>query len=236
MHEDLKTYLDIHKGRTCFILGTGPSLRKLNPNKIKKHVVIAVNSSILKAPEADYYFSCDTGLVLWDSWLTLKNLKCQLILASNCGFGVFEDRVDGKVFEGIDPLRIHYIARKKDNVYDKGSKLVEGSTSVHPAVHLAYVMGCSKIVLIGCDLNYINGLKRFHNFPGEPKEKLRKPEYNQYRRPLGKDNPGGKTDGELSYHLKFWNKLNLGHINIIDASEGSLKRFKQMTLVKAMEL
>ena len=236
MLEDLKTYQDRHKGRTCFLLGTGPSLRNLKPECIEKHIVIAVNSSILKAPKADYYFSCDTGLVLWKSWTTLRNLKCQLILGSNCGFGAFEDRIDGKVFDGIDQKRIHYIGRKSDDIYDKGNLLVHGSSSIHPALHLAYVMGCSPIVLIGCDLKYVNGLKRYHNFPDQSNEYLLKPEYAKYRRPLGPDNPGGETDGELTHHLKFWNKLNLKHIDIIDASNGSLTKFRKMTTEKAMEL
>ena len=228
--DNLRDYLGRHKGKMAFVLGTGPSLRNLEPGLIKNHITIAVNGSGLKVPNAQYFFSCDTAWVLYEFWHQLKNLKGDIILASNCGFGTFESRIGRKVFEGIAAERIHYIGRKADNIFDKGDKLIKGSSSVHPAIHFAYVLGCSPIVLLGCDCRYVEGRKHFYDFPNQPSNKLLKPEYAKYRRPLGPDNPGGKMDGELSHHLKVWKSMKANHLNIIDASEGSLNCFQQKSL------
>ena len=236
MRKSLSEFIDKHKYQTGFVLGNGPSLRNFDSSKLESGITIAVNSSILKAPKADYYFSCDTGMVLWESWLTLRNLKCDLILATNDSFQCFESRIKGNVFDGIDPSRIKYISRKKDNIFDLGNNLVHGSSSVHAAVHFAYVMGCSPIVLVGCDLKYVDGKKRFYDFPNQPKDKLINPSYEKYRRPLSKDNPGGKIDGELSHHIRKWNSFDLKHIEILDASDSSLIRFRKITIQEAMNL
>jgi hypothetical protein len=36
---------DIHKGKRAFIIGTGPSLRKTDPNKIKNEITFGLNRS-----------------------------------------------------------------------------------------------------------------------------------------------------------------------------------------------
>ncbi len=233
--EDLKQYIDRHKGKMAFVLGIGPSLRNLNPDLLKPHITIAVNSSIYKVPKADYYFTCDTSMVLWESWLALKHLTCEIILATNCGFTAFESRIGRKVFEGIDMSRVHYLPRKANNIIDKGNELIQGSTSVHPAVHFAYILGCSPIVLLGCDCQYTEGKKRYYDFPNQPKDKLTNPEFEKFRRPLGPDRPGKKTDGDLQHHLRVWKTLDTKHLNIIDASEGALTIFPQTTIQEILK-
>jgi len=228
--ENLKNYIDRHKGRTAFVLGIGPSLRNLSPDLLKPHITIAVNSSICKVPKADYYFTCDTGMVLWESWFTLKHLTCEIILATNCGINTFESRIERKVLEGINMRRVHYLPRKANNIIDKGDKLIKGSSSVHAAVHFAHVLGCSPIVLIGCDCQYTEGKKRYYDFPNQPKDKLIDSKFEKFRRPYGPDSPGNSTDGELQHHLEVWKNMNIKDLNIIDASEGALTMFPQKTI------
>ncbi len=233
---DLRNYIDKHKGKIGFVLGTGPSLRNLDPILLKSHITIAVNGSIIKVPKAQYYFTCDQSLVLWESWYTLKNLNCDLILASNCGFAAFDSRIGKNAFEGISKERVQYIHRKKNNIIDKKKELIQGSSSVHPAVHFAYVLGCSPIVLIGCDCKYVEGKKWFYEFSGQPIDRLLKSEYKKYQRPLAPYSPGSKTDGELNHHIRVWNEIGGQNLNIpiIDTSGGKLSMFSQMTLEKVL--
>ncbi len=233
--EDLKQYTDRHKGKMVFVLGIGPSLRNLNPDLLKPHITIAINSSICKVPKANYYFTCDYGMVLWESWWMLKHLTCEIILASNEGFTAFESKIERKVFEGIDMSRVHYIPRKANNIIDKGDKLIKGSSSAHPAVHFAYILGCSPIVLLGCDCQYVDGKKRYYDFPNQPKDELIDPKFDKLRRPLSLDRPGKKTDGELQHHLRIWNNMNTKDLNIIDASGGALTMFPQMTIKEVLK-
>jgi len=224
----LKAFENKYKGQAAYILGTGPSLRNVEPGQFSDGIVIAVNGAILKVPTADYFFSCDAGLTLWKSWLSLKDLQCDLILATNEGFDCFESRLGGrKVFDGISEERIHYLPRNyRDNVF-RDDKLIRGSSSVHPAVHFASIMGCDPIVLYGCDCQYADGKKHYWDFPGQPDEGLIKPEYDKFRRPLSPDNPGGATDDELVFHRGAWKELkelNLEAMKVVvDRSGGALK-------------
>ena len=228
---DLRNYIDRHKDRMCFVLGSGPSLRKLDPEMLGNHITIAVNSSLVKVPKAQYYFTCDQSMTLWKSWSMLKNCKCNLILASNNGLAAYDARTGAYTFEDIDKEQIQYIGRKDNNRMDKGNKLIKGSSSVHPAVHFAYVLGCSPIVLLGCDCQYAEGKKWFYQFPGQPVDELLKPEYDKYRKPLAHYTVGNATDGELKHHIRVWKEIasqNIG--NIIDVSGGALTMFPQKSL------
>ncbi len=228
---DLRTYIDRHKGKMCFVLGSGPSLRNLNPELLNPHISIAINSSLVKMPEADYYFTCDQSMTLWKSWSMLKDCKCDLILASNNGLASYDTRTGIYSFGGINKDRIQYIGRKDNNRIDKGDKLIKGSSSVHPAVHFAYVLGCSPIVLIGCDCRYVEGKKWFYQFPNQPIDEPLKPEYSKYRNPLARYSPEKDTDGELCTHLGVWGEMaNQNVVNIIDVSGGALTMFPQKSL------
>ncbi len=230
-------FKDIHIGKMAFVLGSGPSLRNLNPEILKGHISIAINGSILKAPEADYYFSCDYGMVLWKSWTTLKSLSCHIMMACNVGFTSFEHRLDRKVFEDISEYRRHYLKRKEGLEIDKNPVMISGSSSVHSAIHFAHLLGCSPIILVGCDCQYVDGKKHYGEFPGQLKDVLRDPNFEQYRRPLAPYRPDAKTDGELKHHLKVWENLRNQNptLNIIDTSEGKLNMFPQMSIQEALK-
>ncbi len=87
----LSGLIDKHEGKPAFILGSGPSLHNLDWKLIEPYITIAVNSAILKAPKSNYYFSCDFGMTVWESWITLRNLKCDLILYNvDVGFRYLE--------------------------------------------------------------------------------------------------------------------------------------------------
>jgi hypothetical protein len=222
----LKDFKNKHKDKKAYVLGTGPSLRRVKAGQFADGIVIAVNGAILKYPDADYYFTCDLGMTLWKSWLILKDIDCDLILASNCGFATHEHRMEGrKVFEGIDPARVHHLPRSNHNSFSQDA-LIKGSSSAHVAVNFACVLGCKPITLIGCDCRYEAGKKHYWNFPGQPDEGLVNPEHDKLRRPLSPDNPGGVTDGELQRHLAVWNEIKdlnaAAMANVQDRSGGAL--------------
>ncbi len=228
---DLRNYIDRHKGKMGFVLGSGPSLRNLDPELLTSHIAIAINSSLVKVPKAQYYFTCDQSMTLWKSWSMLKDCECDLILASNNGLAAYDSRTGIFSFDGISKERIQYIGRKEDNRMDKGDKLIKGSSSVHAAAHFAYVLGCSPIVLLGCDCRYVEGKKWFYQFPNQPVDELLKPEYDKYRKPLAHYSPGSVTDGELNHHIRIWREIaNQRVVNITDASRGVLTMFPQKSL------
>ena len=234
--------VDRHKGQTAFVLGAGPSLRKINPTWLRDCVVIAVNDAILKVPFAKFFMSCDWGMPLRKAWLTVKESECSLILHNvDVGFSYLDDQTGVKAFDGISLERVSYFDFKKDNelvMERKSRKLIRGSSSVHSAVHLAHLLGCSPIVLLGCDCQYEEEKYHFTDFVGQPMGGFIKSEYEkikpQYSFVVTKFE---NTDAVLMGHVACWKKIREQNPNvpIINASEGRLKMFTQMSLEKVLE-
>jgi hypothetical protein len=160
MEHTLENYKDIHKGRMAFVAGSGPSLRHVEPERLKDYIVIAINGAILKLPDADYFFSCDGRVTLTKAWQILKDVRCKLILNTTLsGFYSFDGILGIKSDEGISQDRICFFKRdfKNQHAIDKRSLLLMGSSSAHPAVHFAHLLGCSPIVLLGMDCGVEDG-------------------------------------------------------------------------------
>ena len=214
-----------HKGTPAIILGSGPSLHGLDWELIEPYITIAVNSSILKASKSNYYFSCDFGMTVWESWSTLKNLKCDLVLYDvDVGFRYLEYLTGEDTFEGIDESRVYYFDMKDSNLKMDTVELIHGSTSTQVAVHFAHLLGCSPIYLIGCDCRYVDGKYHYYDFPGEVVDKIRKPEYENFK-PKNLIVQKGDSNKYLDGHFEMWKKIHQQNqgINIIDKSEGRLK-------------
>ena len=209
---------NIHAGRPCIITGTGPSLRHLSPERTQPFVVIAINSTILKFPHADYFFSCDAGVTLQKSWYSLKNLACKIIIARPKtleGFGAY-DYVPGKEphMTGIDPSRVVYIYRKPETgslaVHPSDSEIIFGQSSAHCAFHTAYLMGCRPIILVGCDCGWEDGKRYHYEFKEDEAyaDDLARPELAPYFHPPEKDTVF------VTQFLDYWNKIGADNPNV----------------------
>lgn len=232
----LKTFLDKHKGRIAFVLGAGPSLHKINTEILKSHVVITINSSINKTPFAQYFFSCDPGVTLRTYWLTLKDLKCMLILCCKHGggMGCYEERTGMKIFEGIDEKRWFYFDRRSGWKIEKSDELIMGISSIHCAVHFAHILGCSPIVLLGCDCKSEGKKHHFYDFPGETNVSLIKPEYKSFTTDPYEINSSENILGAI---VRGWKNLRKTspEINIINSSGGVLNMFPRMSLEEVIK-
>ncbi len=225
-----------HKGNPAVVLGSGPSLHNLDWKLIESYITIAVNSAILKAPKSDYYFSCDFGMTVWESWVTLRNLKCDLILYNiDVGFRYLEYLTKENTFEGIAEDRVYYFDMKDTDLKMDTVNLIRGSTSTQVAVHFAHLLGCSPIYLIGCDCRYVDGKYHYYDFPGEVIDQYRKPEYEDFK-PRNLIVQKGNSNKYLDGHFEMWKKIRKQNpdIHIIDASGGRLDMFPQMTLQEAI--
>ncbi len=191
-----------HKGRAAVIMGSGPSLALLRdrktliwkeyedvrlllpdtsePDRIRKHVTIAINDALLKVPDADYYITADSGMVKYNHWELLRAASGTAVLPTD-GFnrgglhrnGFSDDRI---VMYDRRRDRQDYTMRQSDRA------LVFGPSSAHCAISYAVVLGCSPIFLLGCGCRCGgNGKKYFWEMDGQP-------------------GPGGTKDG----HATFW--------------------------------
>ncbi len=228
---------DRHKGKPAFVLGTGPSLRNLDPEVAKSFIVIAVNCAIQKFQNADYFFTCDSMLPFFEYWYILRDLNCKIVLYNIGGdegcFGhIEESKIERDIWEGIDRDRIRFfLYHNQDFIMDKNSyDLIQGSSSIHPAVHLAYVMGCSPIILCGCDCRYVDGMGRYYNV-----KHIKHPYLDGYEERRLKTVVS--TDEVLRSHALCWKKIRNQNpdIDIIDTSGGELTMFPQMTIEEAID-
>ena len=161
----------IHRGRTAFVAGSGVSLRQVDPTLITNGVVIAVNSSVAKLRNCDYWFGCDARITLHQSWQVLRHIDCRVILRQSAdSFFLCYDHFTGRdSFEGISPERIYAFETDPDNKHmmtDSG-KLLPGSSSAHPAAHFAVRLGCNPIVLLGMDCRLVDGEQYYQPDPLE---------------------------------------------------------------------
>ena len=116
-------------------------------------------------------------------------------------------------------------------------ELVEGSSSVHPAVHFAHLLGCSPIVLLGCDCQYDGDKYHYYDYPGEEVDEIRKPEYANFK-PKNLIVQEGDSNKYLDGHIVLWEKIQKQNpdINIIDTSGGRLDMFPQMTIKEVIKI
>ncbi len=152
--------------RPAYLLGSGPSLRHLEPERLKG-CVIACNSAILKAPSADYYFATDGGVSYFGSFDMLNDLACKIVLGSRCAHFAYNM---GRCKTPTDRIiRLPY----ERHGYDLSQpKLIVGLSCVHVAAHFAWLLGCSPLVLIGCDCATEEGKVWAWEFEGETTETI----------------------------------------------------------------
>lgn len=242
---EMKDLQDKHAGKMCFIVGAGPSLRSVNASLLSNYITITVNSGILKVPDCDYFLSDDIGVKHWNYWHDhAKNGKCIKLL--------YEDKLKAEAGH-FDPQKVVFFKHKwwfqppksynlPDGLImtkDANLPIIGARTSVGSAVHIAYIMGCDPIVLLGCDCCYgPRNIRYFWQFPGEtPAHRI------NGERVFCHANSGKMNNKCVDHHCveftQYWArlaKINAGTANIIYASEGGILRcFPVMTLNEVLE-
>jgi len=187
--------------RYAVVLGAGPSLRMIDdrplvefsaesvsahipditkPRPFGDLVVIAVNDAILKAPDADFYFTSDVGMCQYVHWdILCRCLSVPIVVNTPA----FTRRTMLDMF-GVPTKRIILYGKHWNGVKMSRNDhtLIYGPSSGHCAVHFAYLLGCKRIYLLGCDGKCVNGLKYFWQFRDQP-------------------GPGGTRTGHASHNL-----------------------------------
>lgn len=204
-----------HTGRLCIIAGAGPSLRHLEPDQAEKHIMLAVNSAVIKFPRTQYFFSCDPGITLRQSWHLIKTLKCYIVIGQMKGiiegFGAYDAKTESKYKDGIEN-RIIDVVRKPDEYSfafkSDDTEIVAGHSSAHCACHLAYLMGCSPIVLVGCDCGVEDGKRYYYDFPGQE-------QYADYVADEKNEQLFSHPDTPiLSSFVNYWNRIGADNPNL----------------------
>lgn len=242
----LRDFKNKHKGKLGFVVGAGPSLRHVETDSLKDYVVFTANSGLLKFPNCDYFVTDDAGVCSWNYWqVTAKQSKCIKLLYREKLQGyesifrpeevLFYDHV-GWASPGPNGLIYH-----KENVVmtDDPEKPIMGArTSAASAMHIAYIMGCDPIVLLGMDGCYEGRNRYYWQFPNQPKAV----EYNN--RIFSSPNRGLLRDKPVDNHCVaydlYWSHFaemnpSLMQGKILNASGGIVEVFPRISLSEVLK-
>ena len=228
-----------HTGRLAFVLAAGPSLHYEKLEGIGQYVTLVSNSAFLKLKSADYFVSGDVGAADWDYFTrSLPKAECVKFLASDSlkqhalrfnNDVCFFERKFRFDFKTKQPIADGLVATA-----DGKLPVIDGSISAALAVHIAHIMGCNPIVLLGTDCCYIQEKKYFWQFPGEAKPQRLRGVTLPTRTRLVR----GKTlDDNNREALEMWAAIGRSnpYLNVINgATQGLLDSFPRMAYAEVI--
>jgi hypothetical protein len=236
----LSDLTDKHKGKIGFVIGAGPSLSKQIPlDVLKDYVTITVNSGIAAYFDCDMFVGDDQGLRWWDYYLhLLPKSKCLKLLykaklSDACSHIDKEELVffDHKCY--YDPSKKRY--HPDGLVLTKSGPIIGSRTALGSAIHVAHVVGCDPIVLLGADCCYSKDNKRYFWQYWSPQiQPKRVTGEKAFCFPNHGHRDGYPIDSHCNGFLDYFEALakqcEKQNINVINASGGILNSFPRMEL------
>ena len=225
---NIKDLQDKHKGTIGFVVGSGPSARNIDPDMLKDHTVLSVNSSIKKFYKCDYYVIDDWDVMNWDYFDYARGLDCMKLLYRK-HYAKHERlfRPDNYILYSHSEYAINGVVKPNNLKLTKSEPIIGARTVQASAVHLAYIMGCDPIVLIGADCRYEDGKRYFWEFPGEAM--CYRKDGKKYNLPT---NPEGKDIHCLNF-VEYWEHFaKVNPDNNVKTIKGTsnLKMFDEISL------
>ena len=152
--KELLQFKDIHRGKRCFIIGTGSSLRMEDLDKLKqnKEICFASNKIFLSFSETewrpDYYTICDFH-AFKNNYDIIKKLDNMTIFIAEYYNMDGLEKIDGA-------YNFHTIHQKEDFRFslDIAKNIYSGLTVTYDMLQIAAYMGFSEIYLLGIDFSY----------------------------------------------------------------------------------
>ena len=223
----LEQFKDKHKGEDCFIIGNGPSLRRMDLRPLKDYYTFGLNKIYLLFNKVDLNLSYHVAvnkLVIEQSAEEFENLSCPSFLTYKTAHSL------------IRPLKhIFYIYTGGPYTFHKDlmQKISEGYTVTFVAMQIAYYMGFQRVFLIGVD----------HNFQaaGKPNEKqlLKGKDQNHFDPNYFSGKEWQLPDieaSELSYHHARF-QFQRFERQILDATvDGKLTIFPNISYDQALDM
>jgi hypothetical protein len=144
----LARFKNIHRGKRCFIIGNGPSLKNTDLTLLKNEYTFGVNRIYLMFPELGFttsYYVCINSLVIEQCAEDIRNLLIPKFLSW---------RSHPLIQPTDDTIFLHTTYTGVRFARDARGRLWEGATVTNVSLQLAFHMGFKKAILIGVDHNY----------------------------------------------------------------------------------
>jgi hypothetical protein len=144
----LAQYKDVHRGKRCFIIGNGPSLKQMDLTLLRDELTFGVNRIYLMFPElgfpVSYYLSVNS-LVIEQCAEEIRSLTIPKFLSW---------RSHKLIRPTPDMIFLHTTYTGRKFARDARGRIWEGATVTNVALQLAFHMGFQQVILIGVDHNY----------------------------------------------------------------------------------
>lgn len=156
-YRKLEAMRNRHAGQPCVVIGGGPSINKMDLNKLKDFVTIACNGFYLKHDSINFiptYYTVEDPLPAWDNREEISGLKgTTKIIPYDLRHVIRED--DNTIY--INFRRSYARPSSPGFPYYTKDFLQQsfwGGTVLYMNIQLAHYLGCNPIYLIGVDLTY----------------------------------------------------------------------------------
>ncbi len=201
---NLEEFNKKHSGSMGVVIASGPSLHGQDLSVVSKYTTIAVNSGYVACPDADYYISDDWEVSLWSYF------ACDLRKSEKTTVLLYEDKLGDKShwFGDRSVLFRHRQGYHITDSYEHSCKenhIVQCRTSVGSAIHVAHIMGCDPILVLGLDCcrnmqyrwfwQYPDFCKKPYRLDGRLEDKYHKRKNRQVN-----------TDTDLIAILRYWQR------------------------------
>jgi hypothetical protein len=145
----LEAWRDRYRGKRCFIVGNGPSLRNTNLSKLEGEFTFGMNRIYLAFEAYDFMTSCLVSV----NDLVLEQCHQEIQVLDIPKFITWRARRFFDAGERTLFLDTDYTLPEEFNGNATG-RLYEGFTVTYVCLQLAYFMGFSQAILVGVDHNF----------------------------------------------------------------------------------
>jgi hypothetical protein len=146
-------YRNLHRGKRCFVIGNGPSLRQTDLSKLTNEYTIGLNRIYLAFAEMGF----STTYLVTVNTLVLEQCVEDFTNLTLPRFFTWRARKWFSNHDAQDPnlmfLDTDYTGEENFSA-DATRRLYEGNTVTYVAMQLAFYMGFTEVILIGVDHNY----------------------------------------------------------------------------------
>ncbi len=146
----LASLKDRYRGKRCFILGNGPSLRQTDLARLKGEFTFGSNRVYLLFPELGF----STTFLVAINWLVLEQCFEEILAQPATKFLPWNFR---HKLDNASPANTVFIQSEGAGMTftrDARKPLWQGTTVTYVAMQLAYHMGFQKAILIGVDHSF----------------------------------------------------------------------------------
>ena len=160
-YEDrIKSFKDIYKGERCFIVGTGPSLKKTRFDLINDEILFGVNTLFRGLEEfginPQYYVLGDPD-VFHAHHKQLLSLDTIMFLSGGPGHYFLNNKKyysNGSKADVVPIKRLGRMTYDKDFSRDIAKGVYSSGTVILLCLQIAWFMGFKDVYLLGCDCDY----------------------------------------------------------------------------------